>query len=72
MTDRTHADLNAKVRATIDDAIAELMILGMPDRDQAAALMAIQAMCRIQDGATQRTVTAFAASLIVDDDEGGR
>ena len=70
--DRTHRDPNAIARAIIDDAIADLLLLGMADRNQAAAMMAIQAMCRIEDEGAQRTVAAFATSLIADDDEGGR
>lgn len=62
--DRTHGDTNAKARAIVDDAIAELLMLGMVSRSSAAAMMAIQAMCRIEDDEEQRTVADFANSLI--------
>lgn len=71
MNDRTHDDTNAKVRAIVDDAIADLLMIGMASGSSAASLMAIQAMLRIDDPATMRTVAEFAASLIGDDEGGG-
>jgi len=47
--DRTHNDANARVRAIVDDAIAELLLLGMDGKDSAASLMAFQAALRIDD-----------------------
>lgn len=67
MTDRTHGDLNAKVRAIVDDAIAELLRIGMESRSEAAALMAVQAMVRIEDEAKMAEIADFAASLVPDD-----
>jgi hypothetical protein len=66
--DRTHTDKNAKVRAIVDDAIAELLMIGMESRSEAAALMAIQAMIRIDDEPVMESVAEFAASLIVHDE----
>lgn len=67
MTDRTHRDPNARVRAIVDDAIAELMLVGIETRDAAAAGMAIQAIIRINDPAAMESVAAFAASMIPTD-----
>lgn len=64
MADRTHSDLNAKVRAIVDDAIAELLMIGMDSRSAAATLMAIQAMVRIDDPSDIETVADFAADLL--------
>jgi hypothetical protein len=64
MTDRRHDDSNAKVRAIIDDAIAELYLLGMESSDQAASLMAIQAIIRIDDPDVIAKVAKFATELI--------
>ena len=71
MIDRCHDDLNAKARAIIDDAIAELFMLGMDSRDSAASMMAVQAMVRIDDPSAMEGVAAFATSLIVQEDGGG-
>jgi hypothetical protein len=74
MTDRRHADDNAKVRAIVDDAIAELYLLGMESRDEAARLMACQAILRIDDNDERKKVVTFAEESVwdVDDtDEGG-
>lgn len=64
MTDRTHDDANAKVRAIIDDAIAELLLLGMESADQAAKLMAIQSIVRVEDLEVTAQIADFAESLI--------
>ena len=71
MDDRAHSDLNAKVRAIVDDSIADLLLIGMESKDAAAALMAIQAMIRIDGQEQMASVAEFAASLIVDEGEGG-
>ena len=71
MNDRTHNDDQAKVRAIVDDAIAELLMTGMASRAHAAAGMAIQAMIRIDDEAEMASIAEFAASLIpIHDDDG--
>jgi hypothetical protein len=69
MDDRTHDNLGHKVRAIVDDAIADLMLLGMESRDQAATLMAIQAIVRIEDNEVRKDVEQFALDSIwnVDD-----
>lgn len=64
MTDRTHGDLNAKVRAIIDDSIADLLLLGMESADQAAKLMATQAVLRVNDPEVIAAIVDFADSLI--------
>ncbi len=69
MNDRTHNDLNAKVRAIVDDAIAELVLLGVESRDAAAAMMACQAILRINDNEVRRTVEKFAADSVWDVDD---
>lgn len=66
--DRTHGDLNSRCRAIIDDAIAELLMLGMASRDAAASLMAIQSIIRIEEATALKTVADFAASMIEDDE----
>ena len=71
MKDRGHTDLNAKVRAIVDDSIADLLMIGMESRSAAAALMAIQSIVRIDDPKEMATVVQFAASMIADDGEGG-
>ena len=70
MADRTHTDLNAKARAIVDDAIAELLLMGMASRSSAAALMEIQALIRIDDADALETTVAFAESLRPNDDDG--
>ena len=64
MTDATHDDLNAKVRALVDDALADLLLLGFDSADNAAALMAIQSIIRIEDRRIQRLVADFANELL--------
>ena len=68
MNDRQHSDPNARVRAIVDDAIAELLLVGLESRAAAASLMAIQAMIRIDDEAEMASVAEFAASLIPTED----
>lgn len=69
MTDRTHDDLNAKVRAIVDDAIAELLLMGMKSRDDAAASMARQAILRIDDNEVCKEVARFARESVWDVDD---
>ena len=69
MNDRIHDDKNAKVRAIVDDAIAELLMVGMESSSAAASLMAIQAMLRIDDRSTMESVAKFALSLLDDGDD---
>lgn len=64
MTDRTHDDPNAKVRAIIDDTLADLLMLGMDGPAQAAKLMAFQAIVRIHDPEIIAEVADFAESFI--------
>ena len=74
MEDRTHDDKNAKFRAIVDNAISELIELGLESRDEAAAGMAIQSIIRIEDNEKRREVAKFAAESVwdIDDtDEGG-
>ena len=69
MTDRMHDDKNAKFRAIVDDAIAELLMLGLESRDAAAAGMAIQSIIRIDDNEKRREVAKFAAESVWDVDD---
>jgi hypothetical protein len=63
VNDRTHDDPNARVRAIVDDAIAELYLIGMESRSSAASLMAIQAIIRIDDPNDRAAVAKFAAEM---------
>jgi hypothetical protein len=67
--DRTHGDDNAKARAIVDDAIAELLLLGATDRNQAAAMMATQAALRIDDNEVMKWVEGFVHNCIWDVDD---
>ena len=69
MMDRTHNDVGAKASAIIDDAIAELFMLGMDNRDAAATLMACQAILRIEDNEQRRSVERFASESVWDIDD---
>lgn len=72
MMDRTHNDPSAKVRAIVDDAIAELLLLGMDSKDDAAFLMAAQASLRIDDNEKRRELEKYVSELVWDvDDTGG-
>lgn len=71
MEDRTHDDLNAKFRAIVDNAISELLELGLESRDQAAFGMAIQAILRIEDNEVVKQVEKFAHESIWDVDDTG-
>jgi hypothetical protein len=64
MRDRTHDDPGAKVRAIIDDTLADLMMLGVESPVQAAKLMACQAIVRIHDPEVIAEVADFAESFI--------
>jgi hypothetical protein len=69
MTDRTHSDDNAKARAIIDDAIAELLLMGMESRDQAAMMMAFQSAIRIEENEIRRELAKLIAELVWDEDD---
>jgi len=71
MIDRTHDDVGRKVAAIVDDAIADLLLLGTDSRDTAAALMACQAIGRIDDNEERRSVAKFAAESVWDFDGTG-
>jgi hypothetical protein len=64
MSDRTHDDVGAKVRAIIDDTLAELLMLGTDGPVQAAKLMACQAIVRIHEPEVIAEVADFAESFI--------
>ncbi|MCZ8320834.1 MAG: hypothetical protein O9296_04515 [Novosphingobium sp.] len=64
MIDATHNNLNAKVRAHVDDALAELMLLGFETADAAASLMALQSMICIKDEQKLQRIVDFANSLV--------
>ena len=63
MEDATHPHMNAKIKAIIDDAIAELFLCGFESRDNAAALMAIQSIIRIDDPDLLDQVADFADEM---------
>ena len=69
MIDRTHDHKGPKVAAIVDDAIADLLLLGTASRDAAAALMACQAIARIEDNEERRSVAHFAAESVWDFDD---
>ena len=64
MTDRTHDDPNAKVRAIIDDTLADLVLLGVENADQAAKLLAYQAIVRVENPEIIGQIADFAESFI--------
>ncbi|MBU4529722.1 MAG: hypothetical protein KUA43_08590 [Hoeflea sp.] len=51
---------NQKAREIIEDAISQLMAVGLPS-DGAASLMVIQGMIRIEDPAKRKDMAEFAA-----------
>lgn len=55
-------DLQIKTRLIIESAMAELKSIGM-DHDTAAALLAVQALIRIDSQAKLEEVAAFIRSL---------
>jgi hypothetical protein len=70
MIDRTHNDMGQKVRAIVDNAIADLFLLGgVQSRDDAAMLMACQAIVRINDNEKRREVEEFVSQLVWDVDD---
>ena len=72
MDDGNHNDPNQKVREIVDDAIAELLLLGMRSRDAAAEMLACQAILRIDDNEVCKRVEKFAIESVWDvDDTGG-
>jgi hypothetical protein len=74
LIDRTHNDAGFKVRAIIDNALADLFQLGCNSRDAAATMMACQAIARIKDNEERRSVAQFAAELVwdIDDTDDGK
>jgi hypothetical protein len=68
MIDRCHNDVTAKVKAIVDDAIAELLLLGMESRDEAAFLMASQAFVRIEGDDKRDEFKGFIGYLEGDDE----
>lgn len=70
MRDRTHNDPSFKVAAIVDDAIAELLLLGTENRDQAVKLMACQAIVRVNEPKVIAEIADFAESFI-ERDAGG-
>ena len=69
MTDRTHDNTGLKIQAIVDDAIAELLLLGMESRDAAAFMMVCQAVVRIEDNEVRRQAAEFADELVWDVDD---
>ena len=69
MIDRHHDDLGHKVRAIVDDAIAELLLLGMESHNAAAKMMACQAILRIDDNEACKEVVQFARDSVWDVDD---
>jgi hypothetical protein len=53
----------------VDNAIADLLQLGMESRDQAAMLMACQAAISIQDNEIMKEVESFVHDSIWDVDD---
>lgn len=69
MTDRTHSDMGKKVAAIVDDAISDLLLLGMESRDAAAMMMACQATLRIEDNEKRRELEKYVSELVWDVDD---
>ena len=69
MSDRNHNDPNQKVRVIVDDAIAELLLLGMRSQDAAAEMLACQAILRIDDNEVCKQVEKFAIESVWDVDD---
>ncbi len=70
MKDRAHNKLGAKVTAIVDDAIADLILLGGTEsRDKACSLMACQAAIRINDNEVMKEVRQFVEESIWDFDD---
>jgi hypothetical protein len=67
--DRTHSDTGKKVGAIVDNAITELLELGMESRDEAAFLMGCQAAVRIEDNEKMRELEQFVHELVWDVDD---
>lgn len=57
----------AKARDIVEDAISQLMALGMTI-DTAAALLVVQGMIRIESEKKKEEMAEFAASCLVDED----
>ena len=69
MTDRTHNSQGHKVSAIIDNALSELIELGVETPDDAAVLMACQAIVRIKDNEKCKEVERFAIDSVWDVDD---
>jgi hypothetical protein len=69
MEDRKHDDTGKKLGAIVDDAIAEILMLGFENRDRAAMAMACQAALRIQDNEIMKEVERFVHDSIWDVDD---
>ena len=67
MTDRQHDDIHFKIRAIIDDTLADLLMLGLASRDDATFLMAVQGSVRIESADKLDELATF-----IDDLRGGR
>lgn len=53
----------SKARDIIEDSISQLMALGM-DKDNAAALLVVQGMIRIESQKKRQEMVEFAGSLL--------
>ena len=71
MEDRRHNEPGKKVAAIVDNAISELLELGLESRDRACELMACQAAIRIEDNEKMKEVRQFVDELIWDIDDTG-
>jgi hypothetical protein len=71
MTDRRHNDTGLKIGAIVDNALSELIVLGMESKDAAAVMMAVQAIVRIDDNEKVKEVAEFAAESVWDFDDTG-
>jgi hypothetical protein len=69
MEDRTHGDVGKKVGAIVDNAISELLELGVESRDRACEMMACQAAIRISDNEIMKEVRQFVDESIWDVDD---
>jgi hypothetical protein len=64
----TIEEAGRKIRAIIDDAIARLLQLPMESWDEAASMLACQAILRIEDNEKRRQVEQFAIDSVWDVD----
>jgi hypothetical protein len=66
---RTHNDVGAKVTAIVDDAIAELLLIGLDSRNAACFMMAAQAALRIDDNEKMKELEQFVHDSVWDFDD---